>query len=161
FGYAITAVGDKILIGAHRDDTRGVDAGAAYLFSQSGQLLHSFYSPTAAAGDRLGISVAAGGSHQLRIRAHYDSTHATDAGAAFLYDADTGQLLHSFYSPNAHAGDKFGYAVASVGDNVLVGAFADDTAGKDSGAAYLFSQSGQLLQAFVSPTHQADAEFGW
>jgi hypothetical protein len=73
-----------------------------------------------------------------------------DASKVYLYDGDTGALLRTFVSPNV--GDSFGYAVAAVGTNVLIGAPADDTAGENAGAAYLFDGStGALLRTFINP----------
>lgn len=46
FGRPIVIIGDRILIGSARDNTGGQDAGAAYLYDSTGQLLHSFNTPT-------------------------------------------------------------------------------------------------------------------
>ena len=70
----------------------------------------------------------------------YDDTAATDAGAAYLFDAVTGQLLQTFLSPTPEAGDRFGAGtVAASSDRVVIGAYLDDDAGTvDAGAAYVF-----------------------
>ena len=48
-----------------------------------------------------------------------------------------------------------------MGDQVLIGAFLDDTRAEQPGAAYLFdSKTGALLRTFQSPTPAADDWFG-
>src|SRR5262249_114162 len=57
--------------------------------------------------------------------------------------------------------DSFGYAVAAVGPNVLVGAPFDDTVGNAAGAAYLFDgATGDLRQMFTSPAPSPGSFFG-
>ena len=71
-------------------------------------------------------------------------------GAAQLWDGVTGELLRSFHGTQSD--DRFGFAVAEVGGNVLVGAPYFNGDAVDSGAAYLFdSTTGQLLHTFLNP----------
>lgn len=149
FGWTLAAVGNKILIGAYGDDTGADSAGAAYLFDQTGALLQSYFNPTPAADDRFGFSVAALGENVL-IGAPRDDTGAADAGAAYLFDGATGDLLQTFANPTPDAGDQFGWSVARVGDKALIGSYA-------SGSAYLFdSLTGDLLH-----TLQGSVGFGF
>ncbi|MBN2477231.1 MAG: tandem-95 repeat protein [Pirellulales bacterium] len=161
FGCALAAVGDKILVGAYRDDTRGIDAGAAYLFDgTTGALLYTLLPPAPAAYDRFGSAVAAVGGNLL-VGAYGDDTGASSAGAAYLFDGATGNLLHTLSNPTPTDYDCFGYAVAAVGDYLLVGAYGDDTAGDNAGAAYLFDPTtGHLLQTVTKPQAAADDRFG-
>jgi hypothetical protein len=70
-------------------------------------------------------------------------------------------LKKSIANPNPSPEAQFGYAVAVVGGNVLVGAPFDDAAATDAGAAYLFDgTSGALLRTFQSPNPQAGDWFG-
>ncbi|HID23887.1 MAG TPA: hypothetical protein EYP14_16015, partial [Planctomycetaceae bacterium] len=69
-------------------------------------------------------------------------------GVVYLFDGSTGELLRTFHNPSPDAGDRFGASIAAVGDNVLIGAYYDDTAGTDAGAAYLFDGSGTLVRTF-------------
>ncbi len=45
---------------------------------------------------------------------------------------------------DAASGDNFGYSVSLSGDTAVVGAWADDGAGFDSGSAYVFVRSGSV-----------------
>jgi hypothetical protein len=120
----------------------------------------SFAKPTPVASDYFGYSVAAVGQNVL-IGAYGDDTGASDSGAAYLFDGMTGALLRTFANPSPAASDYFGYSVAAVGQNVLIGAFGDDTGATNAGAAYLFDgTTGALLRTFLNPNPAASDYFG-
>ena len=138
FGNSVAISGGKVLIGAASDDAGAKNSGAAYLFdAATGNLLHIFLNPTLAIGDAFGHSVAISGDKLLFGAVRADDFGAKDSGAAYLFDAATGKLLHTFLNPTPAAGDGFS-RVAIAGDKVLIGAWSDDAGAKDSGAAYLF-----------------------
>jgi hypothetical protein len=90
---------------------------------------------------------------------------AGTVGAAYLFDVGTGTLLHTFADPTSGLGDYFGGAIATMGDNVLIGASMNAygyPAG--SGAAYLFTHNtGQGWDSWTlsqTYTGTAGAEFG-
>ncbi len=162
FGYSVAAVDNKVLIGGPRDDTRGRDAGAVYLFDgESGDLLHTFFSPNPVEPGAFGWSVAAV-ADKLLIGAHReDSASVEGAGAAYLFDGTTGQLLHTFLNPTPAESDRFGLSVAALGDDVLISAIGDDTGATDAGAVYLFDEeTGGLLHTFLNPTPEPAKYFG-
>ena len=101
-------------------------------------LTESFLDPTPAIGDHFGIAVAFSGDKVL-IGAWFDDTGAEHSGAAYLFDAATGNLLHTFLNPTPDSGDLFGASVAISGDKVLISAWYSNTGAEDRGAAYLFS----------------------
>jgi len=164
FGRAVAGLGDHVLIGAPLDDSAGLDAGAVYLFDgHTHQLLHKFLNPQPNENDQFGRAIAAVGDDVLigarfaDLLAEDGATVAVeDAGAAFLFDGETGQLLQTYISPTPSEDAQFGYSVAAVGENVLVGARLDETGAAGVGAVYLFDgTSGNLLQSFVNPTQSA------
>ncbi len=161
FGYAVAAVDGNILVGAYGDDTGASNAGIAYLFDgNTGGLLHVLNNPTPASNDWFGISVGGVGSMAV-VGARRDDAGATDSGAAYLFDATTGNLVRTFLNPTPAAYDDFGVAVAGLGSDVLIGANLDDTAGVDAGAVYLFdATSGALLRSYYGPAPAAGGEFG-
>ena len=117
----VAAVGDNILVGAPNDDTAAEDAGAAYLFDgTTGGLLRTFANPTPEELDRFG-RVAALGNNVL-VSATRDDTAGNDAGAVYLFDSTTGDLLQTFVNPTPAAIDGFGVSIAALGNNVIVGA---------------------------------------
>jgi len=167
FGRAVASVGNNVLVGAPLDDTAAIDSGAVYLFDgKTGMLLHSFFNPTPRMDDQFGRAVAAVGDNVL-VGARFADVLSEDGatvdiestGAAFLFDVETGNLLQTFYSPTPSENAQFGYSVASMGDNVLIGARLDETGAAGVGAVYLFDgATGNLLQSFLNPTQRATGE---
>ncbi|MBE3097995.1 MAG: PEP-CTERM sorting domain-containing protein [Planctomycetes bacterium] len=90
-----------------------------------------------------------------------DRTYASGAnsqGAAFLYDAGSGQLLHSFWSPRSGQDSRVGYSVAMVGDKVLLGAWGVNN---ESGEAYLFNATSGALLSTLMPPGNLYGRFGY
>lgn len=146
FGWSVAGVGTNALVGAIGDSTGAINAGSAYLFNgATGALLQTFNNPNPGVGDYFGRSVAAVGSNVL-IGSHSSDLTATNAGAAYLFNGTTGALLQNFANPNGVAGqgNEFGWAVAAVGQNVVITSHADSIAAPTAGAAYLFDLNGNL-----------------
>jgi len=161
FGVSVAIDGNTVVVGSLLDDAGAVDAGAAYLFdASSGAQTHVLLDPTPVTGDRFGISVGIDGSTVV-VGSQRDDTGATDAGAAYLFDASSGALTQTLLNPTPAAGDEFGRAVAIDGSTVVVDARFDDTGAADAGAAYLFdTNSGALTQTLLNPTPAANDQFG-
>ena len=83
-----------------------------------------------------------------------DDVGGTSSGAAYLFNPLTGALETTFTNPTPAAFDQFGVAVAGSGaNNVVIGAFTDDTHRTNAGAAYLFDTAGpngNLLATMLS-----------
>jgi hypothetical protein len=137
FGASVAIDGNNVLIGARLDDTNGTNAGQAHLFDLSGNLLETFDDPTVTTGNAFGSSVAIDGNIVL-IGDIFDDTNGLNVGQAHLFDL-SGNLLQTFDDPTITNRDNFGGSVAIDGDNVLIGAFFDDTNGLKVGQAHLFS----------------------
>ena len=64
FGDGVALDGDRVLVGAPQDDTKGTNVGQAHLFNATtGSLLRTFNDPTPGSGDRFGVSVAIDGDN--------------------------------------------------------------------------------------------------
>jgi len=183
FGIGVAGLGDRILAGGHGDstaldDTSIHNAGAAFLFEFNEpewkwDLYLPLLNPDPDIDDHFGLSVANVGDNKALVGARGEDTGATNAGAAYLFDASTGALLPRDATLNPTPGDNdlFGDedGVAAVGDNFLVGAgFDDDETGvSNAGAAYLFDGDplspafGDLLWTFTSPTPTTNDFFGY
>ena len=68
----------------------------------------------------------------------------TDAGQAYVFSGQSGNTIYVF--TGEATGDRFGISVASTGDvnndsfdDLVVGAFLNDTGGFGAGRAYVFS----------------------
>lgn len=150
FGCAVDVAGGPtgaLLVGAQLAETAGGKAGAAYVFRrqsggwvQESQLLPSGL----AAGDRFGSSVAVDGERAL-VGAHQRDGAFADQGAAYVFRRESGAWIQEaeLVAPEPSAFAYFGSAVALAGDVALVAAHADDGAGSDAGAVYVFRSDGK------------------
>ncbi len=122
-------------------------------------------SSDAAAGDSFGLSASIDGDAAI-IGASRDDDAGADSGSAYVFRFDGlawGQEA-KLSASDAAAGDQFGHSVSISGNTAVVGAYLDDDAGADSGAAYVFhfdgsswSQAAKLVAADAA----AGDRFGW
>ncbi|MBD2201961.1 PQQ-binding-like beta-propeller repeat protein [Calothrix sp. FACHB-1219] len=161
FGYSVAMSGNYVLIGTPYDDRGESNSGRAYLYNATtGELLRTFDNPTPKGGDLFAFSVAISGDTVV-IGAFLDDTGAADTGSVYVFNAKTGELVHTILNPQAEEADLFGSAVAIYGDKIVVGARADDLGAVDAGSAYLFDAvTGKLLQTFANPTPESGDKFG-
>ncbi|MFO0984961.1 MAG: hypothetical protein U1E76_25070 [Planctomycetota bacterium] len=148
FGFSVAIDGDLAVVGAYAHDTvAGADAGAAYVYRYVSNLWTIEAVLTAsdgAAGDQLGISVAA--DDDLVVAGAYldDQAALYDAGSAYVYRRIGGTWTEDehLFASNGAAYDHFGRSVAVGASVVVVGADANDAPATDSGSAYLFRYIG-------------------
>ena len=60
-----------------------------------------------------------------------------DAGAVYLFDANTGDLLQTFYGPNPHAGAEFGFSLADIDEDAFIVGAPSSSDANDPGMAYI------------------------
>jgi len=162
FGTSVAGLGNNVLVGAVGDATSGTKAGAAYLFdSSNGNLMQTFLPPpgTAELNEFFGFRVA-GAGNKVIVGAPYKDAGATDAGAAYVFDASTGALLDTILNPTPAANEVFGYSVAANGNYFLIGARLDMVGGIAAGAVYLYDASGTQLLRIPNPNPHNGDVFG-
>jgi hypothetical protein len=137
FGVSVSVRGDVALVGAYRDDDRGIDSGSAYVFmrgedgtwSQTQKLTAS----DGAAGDQFGLSVSISGDVVL-VGALYDDDRGSQSGSAYIFTRGqdgTWSQTQKLTASDAATGHQFGVSVSIRDDVALVGA---------SGSAYVFTR---------------------
>jgi hypothetical protein len=146
FGCAVSLWADVVVVGAYGDDGGGADHGAAYVFRLIGEdwvEQAKLVADDGSTGAKFGTAVAVAGDVAV-VGAHGDDEAGTDAGAVYVFRWSGSAWLPEakLTPPDAVAGDNFGYAVAAVGDVIVVGAYGDDEPGTDAGAAYVFRYDG-------------------
>jgi outer membrane protein assembly factor BamB len=121
-------------------------------------LKHVFKNPNPAVQDFFGNSVAMEGNYVL-IGAKGDDTDASNAGRAYLFDATTGNLLHTFRDPNPVAQTRFGSNVALSGNFIVIGKQEEQLG---PGRAFVFDAvTGNLLHTLLNPQPAAGDSFGF
>jgi WD40 repeat protein len=123
FGSSIALSGTRALIGALQDDTSGFNEGAAYLFDlATGNLVSTLLIPSVNGNSEfLGQSAALTDEFAV-VGAAFDNSAATDAGGAYVYDANTGALLQEIFDPAPGLNDRFGFAAAADDNDIIIGA---------------------------------------
>jgi len=161
FGNSIAAGGNFIVIGARFDDTADIDAGTIYIYDSSTfALIRTILNPDPHTNDNFGLPVATDGS-KIFVGTFGNDTGGTDSGVAYLFEATTGALLHTFLNPTPAANDLFGLHGGIFGNKILIGSPRDDTGATDAGAAYLFdSVTGDLISTFLNPAPAFEDLFG-
>ena len=164
-GFSVASAGDvdndgfdDIIVGAHRNDAGGNNAGRAYVFSgQTGDTLYVFTGE--ASGDAFGRSVASAGDvnndgfDDLIVGAGGNCAGGTGAGRAYVFSGQTGDTLYVFTGGGFLAG--LGTSVSDAGDvngdgydDLIVG--APTACCFFTGRAYVFSgQTGDTIYTFT------------
>lgn len=147
FGYPASVSGNTIVIGAQNDSVKGAGSGAAYVFTRSGDTWTyqaRLQASNAAAADHFGANVAVDGDTIMVGAAWGDSPQVTDSGAVYVFtrNGDNWSQTALLAAPDAAGGTTFGAPIALQGDTLVVGARRSTPLGTYSGAAYVFTRSG-------------------
>ncbi|MCM3870756.1 MAG: FG-GAP-like repeat-containing protein [Pyrinomonadaceae bacterium] len=115
-------------------------------------------------GAQFGNAVAISGNTMV-VGARFDSTTASQAGAAFVYvlNGTTWTQQAKLLANDGATLDKFGQSVAISGDTIVVGAYQDDSPLSNGGSAYVFVRNGTTWtqqQKLTATDGTADDEFG-
>jgi hypothetical protein len=139
FGAAVAIQGSTILVGANGDDDAGGNAGAVYIFTNSGGWSETDKLLPGEVGDtHFGASIAIDGA-TIAVGAPYTDSGVTNSGAAYVFEDDGGGWTETERLATGGGGavlsDLFGWAVDLSGDMLLVGAPLDDV-------VYVFERGG-------------------
>jgi hypothetical protein len=144
FGVRVAMDGNLVAVGNGSFDGGGgtLDAsGAVDLFERdTGTFLRRLEPPLPEAGDFFGASIDVSGDRVL-VGAQGDDDVANACGAAYVFEASTGTLLHKLTPSNGDFGYAFGQGVAMDGDRAVIGAQGADFMGGSEGAVYFFDVS--------------------
>lgn len=144
FGQAVDLYGDTIVVTAMNADPVGVlNAGKAYVYRRIGSAFGDERILTASNGlasDRFGRSASLHGNN-LIIGARDTDVPASRAGSAYLFsfDGTNWNEIEVVLAADGEGNDRFGHAVSLSENYGMVGAYREDDAGLDAGAAYMFA----------------------
>ncbi len=144
FGESVSIHGDYSVIGIPYDDNNGIDSGSACVYRRNGDtwsLLAELSAEDGSPGDLFGKNVFIYGK-VLIIGAPADDDNGESSGSAYLYEETKGRWsrIAKFTATDGSAGDLFGSAVSCNENRVIIGAFASDAMGVDSGSAYIYER---------------------
>jgi len=165
FGISVAISGDKIVVGAYREDAEGVsNAGAAYLYQieADGSVTEfaKIEASDAEVDDYFGYSVAISGD-KIIVGAYGEDEGGSKAGAAYVYQIETNgsvSELAKIEASDAEAYDNFGNSVAISGDKIIVGAYGEDEGGSKAGAAYVYQVETNGSVSELAKIEASDAE---
>ena len=146
FGWSVSIDGDTIVVGARSQDTGATNAGAAYVFEDSGGntwlQTGKLQAASPEAGALFGYDVSVDGTLIAVGSLTDDTTAGADAGSVTVFDnagAGVFNLVTTVEASDAAAGDQFGISVDLSGTSLIVGSRHDDDNGTQSGSAYIYT----------------------
>lgn len=164
FGTSIDANEGVAAIGSRLHDGPALNSGAVYLYDTStGAQLRKVLVPDSSQGSGFGNAVAiemSSPTHYLLVGKEQDRDEGIDAGAVYVFHADTGAFLYKIRTPDG-GGSKFGATIAIEGNIAVIGAPESSVNGSRSGRAFIYDLSnGSLLHTLEAQTPQSNALFG-
>ena len=163
FGFSVSITTSLALAGSpFQDNSRGINAGAGYLFDAiTVEQLRKLLGTDTSSDDQFGFSVSIDESKAV-VSAPGDADNGSFSGSAYVFDAATGNQLFKLKPLDGASGDSFGYSVAISGNTIIVGAVADDDGDNAAGSAYLFDATtgNELMKLTASDPGELD-NFGY
>ena len=159
FGHYVSLSGDTVLLAAHKDDTLGVDSGAAYIFERNTAAVAcpetSTVDPWCQQAKLTASDGGAGHWFGGRVSLSYDTALvgapfadgvSPDSGAAYVYTRSGTVWTEQtkLMSSDGNTGDNFGFGAAISGDTALVASDGDSDIADRAGSAYVFLRSGGI-----------------
>ncbi|HHN78503.1 MAG TPA: hypothetical protein ENK11_07515, partial [Phycisphaerales bacterium] len=135
FGTSIAIDGGFVAVGSPGHDA---SAGSVYIFdADTGAQIAELVAGDRVAGDNFGTSVAMAGGF-VAVGAPFDGDMGFFSGAVYVFETATWTQVGKFVPADGESGDRLGVSVAIDGGRIAAGAYLDDDAGNNTGAAYVF-----------------------
>lgn len=165
FGTSVRISDNFAFISAIKDDDKGENSGAVYIYKKKDENTWAFHqkvtAPDGSAGDGFGIAIT-GNDTILIIGSYFDDDNGTNSGSAYIFKNLEDQWIYfrKLIPTDSDESDAFGSSLAFNKNGLLVGAYSDDDNGFFSGAVYYFSKDDYIsklntvntLNVLVYPT---------
>ena len=163
FGSSVALDGEQLAVGTFREGSTAPSAGAVYLYATTtGAPGPAIFNPAPMLADYFGESIDLLDDQLVIGARRADGVETPDSGVAYTFSATTGELRGTMRNPTPGRFDFFGGAVALSENVVVVGAYSDDEAAPDAGAAFFFdAETGALQQTVHAPTPSSLDYFGY
>ena len=147
FGRYISVSENVAVIGAWKENERGVDAGAAYVFRYNGSQWveeQKLVASDAAPGDLFGWATYVAGNVAV-VGAYGDDDAGSESGSAYVFRYDGSRWVEEqkLVASDGAGSERFGYSVALRPGLILVGAPVDLKVVSGPGAAYVYRYDGR------------------
>ena len=150
FGFSVSISGDLVIVGAILDNDNGSSSGSAYVYYKDHGGVNNWgevKKVTASDGasfDQFGRSVSISGDLAI-VGSPFDDDNGNSSGSAYVYAKDQGGVdnwgeIKKITATDEASNDNFGWSVSISGDLAIIGAYADDDNGSQSGSAYVYSK---------------------
>ena len=173
FGFDVAVHDEWALVGA---PGASIDTGEVQVYRYLGGQPFEWVSqgtlpaPALGTGDRFGEALDLSATRAVVGAPNYDTSNFTDVGQAFTFELDPTGTNWSFgvalLNPQEGAGDLFGAAVSTWGNQVAIGAPNDENVGLvRTGQVHVFefvdfTGSWNLADTTSDPTNNAGTRFG-
>ncbi|MEQ9206641.1 MAG: FG-GAP repeat protein [Phycisphaerales bacterium] len=132
FGRSISAHDGKLIIGAHLDNGKLSNSGAAYVYNiDNGAFLYKILYPgnDTTTDSYFGYSVSIS-SNLLAAGAYAENGVNSEDGAVWIFDVESGNVVEGYRSNHSDSGGhNFGWSIDTDYSNLLVGAPRDNFLG--------------------------------
>jgi len=135
FGRFVASQGSNPLISGSGQIAAHGEKAVYLCDAQTGALLQTYLYPLADSAAEFANSVGLG--DKVVIGAYLSDAASPDGGAAFIFDAATGNLLQTLTDPTPE-GDIFGFSLTVQGSNLLVGSPYDGYGAPSAGSVYVY-----------------------
>lgn len=163
FGHAVAAQDLVVAVGdPGASTTTEFEVGEAYLFDvTTGEIRRTLASPRVGnrSSDGFGHAVTFLGP-MLAVSAPLGGTDPVDHGQVFLFDRESGRLQRILEPPEPRTKEYFGWALASDGELLVVGALGRGTTQPEAGVVYLYTKTGEFLKTLEAPVPGKGDHFG-
>jgi len=158
FGYSVGLTSSYSIVGVPNEgEASGLTSGKAYIFNNSGTLIHTLDNPNdfnTVDGDLFGYAVDINETYAIVSAPEEDSGSYLSTGRVYIFNSATGALIHTLSSPTAPTANnrRFGrFDGVSISDTyAFVGAYYDGAGGR----AYIFNPTtGSLLHTLDNPNY--------
>lgn len=165
FGTSVASSQGVVVVGSRLHDDPGLNDGAAYLYDiQSGGQIFKLITSDNAQGGGFGNSVAINmlaTPPLVVVGKDRDRDNGVNAGAVYLFRADTSAEIFKLLEPDGSGGSLFGASLDIEQSTIVVGAPSSGANGPGAGRAYLFNaMTGGLLHVLEPQTPQNNVLFG-
>lgn len=148
FGWSLSLSGNRMAVGVPYADRGESDSGAVYVLESVNDIWSEravLSASPAALYELLGWSVSIRGTTVI-TGGNAIATGVSGAAYVFEHDGNAWSQAAKLTASDTTMEDFFGYAVATDGASIIVGAYGNDSVAMSAGAAYLFEKRGGVWQ---------------